>query len=304
MGELNFSHEADLETNCLAALTTLHESLGFKLWMITRTDGLDCIVLHSYDQYYNVVSGKVFRWLDSLCSRMVRGEAPNIAPVTEETPAYSSAAMAKIVPIKAYIGVPLTYSDGSLFGTLCAIDPEPQSPEIINELPTIQYAGANISKQMNFELESCAIGREAQRLKESLSIDIETGIENDLAWEMAVQYEEHQAAMLGSPLAVAVVEMPYRSTPNQLRLAAQVIRESLLPAHPVARIGKNHFGIIFVDCSQIRLVALSSRLRTTLADREIRANIGIARRDPSKGLFSAVRDAIESCKGTTSGIAA
>ena len=59
-----------------AVLNHLHEILGFDLWMVTRTEGEDWIVLQAADQGYGVSKGDVFRWTDSFCSRMVEGLGP------------------------------------------------------------------------------------------------------------------------------------------------------------------------------------------------------------------------------------
>ena len=63
-----------------AVLESLHERLGFQLWMFTRVEGEDWIVLEAADYGYGVSSGNVFQWSDSFCSRMVRGEGPRVTP--------------------------------------------------------------------------------------------------------------------------------------------------------------------------------------------------------------------------------
>lgn len=69
-----------------AVLKFLYQKFGFNLWMITRTEGDDWIVLQSEDNGYNVQPGQVFRWADSFCSQMVQGKAPRIAPRSEDIP--------------------------------------------------------------------------------------------------------------------------------------------------------------------------------------------------------------------------
>ncbi|MDP9350652.1 MAG: PAS domain S-box protein, partial [Chloroflexota bacterium] len=51
-------------------------------------------------------------------------------PDTRSDPAYSGHAAAKAFPnIGSYVGVPVVLSDGTLYGTLCAVDPEPREFE-------------------------------------------------------------------------------------------------------------------------------------------------------------------------------
>lgn len=63
-----------------AVLAYLHQRLGFKLWMLTRTEGDDWIVLHTEDHGYGVQAGQVFRWSESFCSRMVQGQGKAWTP--------------------------------------------------------------------------------------------------------------------------------------------------------------------------------------------------------------------------------
>ena len=116
----------DFESAGRAVLAFLHRRLGFGLWMITRTEGEDWIVLQVEDHGYGISPGTVFRWADSFCSEMVQNNGPKVAPNSDIVPAYAAAPIGQQVPIKAYIGVPLSNADGSLFGTLCAIDPSRQ----------------------------------------------------------------------------------------------------------------------------------------------------------------------------------
>lgn len=54
MNALSFS---DFETAGRAVLAFLHRRLGFDLWMVTRTEGDDWIVLQSEDHGYGVAPG-------------------------------------------------------------------------------------------------------------------------------------------------------------------------------------------------------------------------------------------------------
>ncbi len=96
------------------------------LWMVTRVEGDRWVVLLANDDCYGIKSMDCFNWSDSFCSRMVRGDGPMIAPNANEVPAYRDAPIAARLQIGSYIGIPLTRKDNSLFGTLCAIDPDPR----------------------------------------------------------------------------------------------------------------------------------------------------------------------------------
>jgi len=112
---------SNFEEAVQAVLESLHERLGFQLWMFTRVEGEDWIVLEAVDYGYSVKSGNVFHWSDSFCSRMVRGEGPRVAPNSQQIQAYVEAPIGQQVDISAYIGIPLCHADGTLFGTLVVI---------------------------------------------------------------------------------------------------------------------------------------------------------------------------------------
>lgn len=55
----------NFEAASRTVLALLHQRLGFGLWMTTRTEENDWIVLQVEDHGYNVEEGTVFRWADS-----------------------------------------------------------------------------------------------------------------------------------------------------------------------------------------------------------------------------------------------
>lgn len=121
-----------------SVLRYLHDQVGFSIWMVTRVQSDDWIVLHAVDTYYGIQPGSIYRWSDTFCSRMVEGQGPSVAPSSSAVPAYAMAPIRKEFPIGAYVGVPITRDDGSLFGTLCAIDPTPQPRSVADQLPTVE----------------------------------------------------------------------------------------------------------------------------------------------------------------------
>ena len=145
-------------------LNFLHDRLGFDLWMVTRTEGEDWIVLQVNDHGYGVKEGSVFYWADSYCSQMVLGYGPQIAPNSQLIPTYNQAPINNQVAIGAYIGIPLTYDDGSLFGTLCAIHPTSQPEDITSELPLLKLLAKLLSSFLNAELKMAEQNRHFEKI--------------------------------------------------------------------------------------------------------------------------------------------
>jgi GAF domain-containing protein len=72
-----------------------------------------------------LVEGAVIPVDQTYCARMLSGEIPNIVADTSAEPALRK--MTIIRNIGAYIGVPVTLSDGRLHGSLCCASNEPRS---------------------------------------------------------------------------------------------------------------------------------------------------------------------------------
>jgi len=211
---MNSAEFKNFEEAGQAVLKFLYQKFGFNLWMITRTEGDDWIVLQSEDNGYNVQPGQVFRWADSFCSHMVQGKAPRIAPRSEDIPLYVNAPIAKQVEIKAYIGQPLTKEDGSLFGTLCAIDPKPQSDAITKEAGLIDLLGQMLSYILQGELREVEQIRQRERFKEEALNDSLTGLFNRRAWDNLIGLEEERCKRYGHPTAILMIDLNNLKTVN------------------------------------------------------------------------------------------
>lgn len=191
----------DFEAASQAVLAYLHQQLGFSLWMVTRTQGDDWIVLQANDQGYDIKTGDVLSWKSSFCARMVQGYGPKIAPVAQHIPAYAAAPIGQQVPIGAYIGVPLVHRDGSLFGTLCAIDPVPQPHAIEAALPTLELLADLLSAILNADLRAAEQARRAERLQVEAHEDALSGLYNRRGWDYLMAAEEARSSAMAMRLA-------------------------------------------------------------------------------------------------------
>lgn len=297
----DLSRLRDFESAGKAVLAFLRQRLGFGLWMLTRTQGDDWIVLQAEDHGYGVGPGSVFRWADSFCSRMVQGQGPRIAPDTDFVPLYASAPIAQQVPIRAYIGVPLTHPDGSLFGTLCAVDPAVQPEAIRHEQALIELLAALLSALLHHELRLAQEMRRSERLQLEAMTDALTGLLNRRAWDQLLAREEERCRRYGHAAAVFVVDLDHLKPVNDQQghaagdalivAAAQVLQAVTREFDVVARLGGDEFGVIAVECDAWNARQLSDRLAAALQARSVRASVGTAQRHPQQGLAAAWAEA-------------
>ena len=286
-----------------AVLHFLRQKFGFDLWMITRVEGNDWIVLQAEDHGYDVKPGRVFNWADSFCSHMVQGHAPRIAPRSEDVPLYASAPIAQQVNIKAYIGQPLVKEDGSLFGTLCAIDPEPKSEKIIEDGGLVELFCNLLSHILQREIRENEQIRLHERLQNEAVIDAMTGVYNRRGWNQFICTEEERCKTYGHPAAVFMIDLNGLKAINDqqghaegdrfIEQAAFILRNSLRQEDLLARLGGDEFGILILGHDHDHLEQLKQRLLEHLADAKISAAIGYAMRHPSQGLEDACKHADE-----------
>lgn len=284
-------------------LKFLRKRFGFNLWMITRTEGDDWIVLQSEDNGYNVKPGQVFRWADSFCSQMVQGKAPRIAPYSPDIPLYREAPINKLVDIQAYIGQPLVKEDGSLFGTLCAIDPRPQPPDLIKEAELIDVLGEMLSRILQSELREIEQIRKTEHFEAEALSDSLTGLFNRRAWDKLVDLEEDRCRRYGYPTAVLMIDLNNLKTTNDtlghsagdelIQKAASTLKEQMRSNDIVARLGGDEFAVLSIETNLENAEKLVSRIRQAFAEVNLSAAIGLALRNPAYGLYAAIMEADE-----------
>lgn len=286
-----------------AVLKFLHQRFGFNLWMITRTEGDDWIVLQSEDNGYDVKPGQVFHWADSFCSQMVQGKAPRIAPYSPDIPLYREAQINKLVDIQAYIGQPLVKEDGSLFGTLCAIDPHPQPQDLIKEAELIDLLGEMLSRILQSELREIEQVRKTEHFEaESLS-DSLTGLFNRRAWDKLVDLEEDRCKRYGHPTTVLMIDLNNLKTTNDklghaagdelIQKAARALKEQVRSNDIVARLGGDEFAVLSIETNLENAEKLVSRIEQAFSEANLSAAIGLALRNPAYGLHAAIMEADE-----------
>lgn len=284
-----------------AVLSYLHKRFGFSLWMITRVESDNWIVLQSETTGYDIQPGQVFRWADSFCAHMVTGDAPKIVPRSEDIPLYAAAPIAKQVSIRAYIGQPLLNEDGSLFGTLCAIDPYPKPDSIIHDADLIEVFGGLLSRILQVELRENEQIRQYERLQVEALSDVLTGLYNRRAWDRLVNAEEERCKRHGHPAAVFIIDLNGLKEVNDnlghvagdrfIRQAAEILKNNARSNDIVARLGGDEFGILSIENNQAGAELLLQRMLKALEEGGVSAAVGYVMRHPSKGLLTAVTEA-------------
>jgi diguanylate cyclase (GGDEF)-like protein len=287
---------ADFAAASRAALELLQDQLGMGLWMVTRTAGDDWIILGASNREarYAVSDGDVFRWSDSFCSRMVRGEGPNIAPCAAEVASYRDAPIARQLPIGSYVGIPLRTAAGELFGTVCAIDPEERTTALEAAAPLLDVIGRLLATVLDRDLRLGAEARRAERAEAAAMRDELTGLWNRRAWEQLRASEESRCRRYGHSACVLSIDLDGLKAVNDteghgagdqlLRRAACALRNGVREQDVVARVGGDEFAVLLVECLEEQGRIVQGHHREGLDCERVSASIGFARREPVRGL--------------------
>lgn len=294
----------DFKTAAHRVLLLLQDRLKLRLWMVTRTVDGHQVVLEFEDTShsgYSVKPGLVMPWNGSLCAEMVAGHGPSMAPRAADVPAYASAANRRHTPIEAYVGVPLRHPDGTLFGTLCGFDPEPQ-PDILRESEQLVVLQAGLlATLLALELDREHQRRRAERAEALATLDALTELANRRGWDHIVAAEEARARRYGHPGSVLIIDLNQLKAVNDsrghaagdqlLRDCAQVLSGTARGSDFVARLGGDEFGILAVETDRPGGEAQVARIRQAMDAAGIDAAIGLGVRHAPGSLDTARRDA-------------
>ena len=271
---------------------------GLSTWLLVRLlDDGGSVVLAVRDDTYGVVVDQRLSEPDLPVRALIDGRGPRVARVAAEVEAYASASPGGGRPVGAVAGVPVLAPDGSVFGCLCGVDPEPGRPELAAELPTIELLGRMLAVLLVQELERQELQRRFELAELDALTDPLTGVGNRRAWDRLLDAEEARCRRYGSVASLVAIDLDELKRVNDsqghaagdrlLRRTAQVIDACRRAADVVARLGGDEFGVLAVECDESAAKVLADRLRGALEAAGIRASVGHATRQPSGTLASA-----------------
>ena len=111
---------SDTDLRVAELLRTAKKSLGLSLTFLSRLDG--------QVQYLEVVESSIPLFRDgqtqpqatSFCQAILDGKLPSVIPNVAKLPEAKRLPAARFPRIRSYVSVPVTLSDGTLYGTFCA----------------------------------------------------------------------------------------------------------------------------------------------------------------------------------------
>lgn len=243
----------------------------------------------------------VFRWSESFCVHMVAGEGPRVAPRSNEIPSYASAPIASQLQISAYIGFPLQRADGTLFGTLCAIDPNPQPDSLLAEEQQLSLIAGLLGLILRLEISAADRMRTIEKHQLGGFTDNVTQAYNQRSWEIFLASEESRCSRFGHPAFVALFRLDTLAATRRnigdaagdalLWRAAHILRTTSGHSDFVARLDDDTLCVLGVEYGSERASAQMSKLRQALSSSRVTTSDGFATRAPRETLFMAYEKA-------------
>ncbi len=293
---LGLSSRESFADAAASTLRLLHQTLGYDLWMVTRIQDDELVVVECLDYSYRLRPGHVLPWSASLDWRMVNGQGPRVAPRVTDVPAYATAGLTQVMPVGSYVGVPLVV-DGGVWGTLSAMDPMPQPDTVTGSLPLVETVGGLLAHIVSLELRSVQVSRRAERAEVEAHVDPLTQLGNRLAWTKTLVEEEARCRRYGHPACVISIDLDGLKRANDafghdagdrlLRTAAVVLRRVSRMCDQVARVGGDEFALLAVEATEIEGRALLDRIAMAFANAGVEASLGMAVREGGASLEDA-----------------
>lgn len=134
-----------------AILKVITEMTGMRfaaVARVTQTTWTACAVLDNLN--FGLQPGGELDLVSTLCFESMNSHLPIVIDNASEDPLYQNHHTPKMYRFKSYITIPVWRTDGSFFGTLCALDPEPARLRD----STIQSTMESFSRLLSLQIEA------------------------------------------------------------------------------------------------------------------------------------------------------
>jgi diguanylate cyclase (GGDEF)-like protein len=215
------------------------------------------VYLHLRDSVYGAQQGGFHAWSDSFCQYMVTGATPQIAPHAMAVPEYANARVARHIKIGAYIGAPIQGSDGRLFGTLCGLDPQPQSTELHEHATLLKLLATLLGQILVGERLQEEAGQHTASLRWRAFHDELTGLPNRALFNDRLAHALALHRRDARPLSMLALDVDdfkavndtfgYPGGDELLVKLAERIRGTLRGGDTLARLGGDEFAVLLED---------------------------------------------------------
>jgi diguanylate cyclase len=276
---LSFNDAAD------AVLRMMRALLQLDLWLVTRVHDQEWIVLNAVGDG-PIRAGDVLPFKATICSEMLEGHGPNIAPDLGKIPAYCAAPILRMHRVGSYAGAPLIVN-GAVYGVLCGMGTDPAAETLSEQVPHLVTAARMLSTILGYQLHAESLVRRAERAETDALIDDLTGLYNRRGWDQLVQHEQARARRYGHRHSVFVMDIDGLKSINDAHghaagdqhivRAANAIRSVIREHDVAARFGGDEFALLATEIAADEATAVGERLAQAFREADVSISIGVAR---------------------------
>jgi diguanylate cyclase (GGDEF)-like protein len=288
---------------CHMVVDYLAEAMPMGAWAVTRVAGDRQTILVSDDHGFGLEPGVEGRWSLSVCRTMVSGETPRVVPDTGAEPALCdviAAAAEGGMAVAAYVGTPILYPDGGLFGTVIGVNEQPLDAGFVAHETLLDLLSSLLSSVLEADSAAVRSARELERAVSDAETDTLTGLLNRRGWERWLAREEDRFRRFGDPASVVMMDLDGLKRVNDteghdagdayLRRTADTLRANTRRGDPLARLGGDEFAMVAtVDPDDVG--PLVTRLQEALDAAGTPCSMGVAPVGVASGFREAVAEA-------------
>ncbi len=293
---------SDFSSASIAAVAYLRNLTSYELCAVTRLESDRSVFLSVNESEYKIKPGDTLSWENMMCSKVLSGEFPKyLSDASNCLSDEDLLAVGLNMQVGAHIGVPLVLPDRTVFGTICAMNPDPMPELSPFQISAIELIARMLSTILSLEFQSLDQRRSYERAKMESESDELTGLLNRRGWDRALYEEEALCAQYGFAASVMVIDLDnlkavndthgHKAGDDLIRNAADIIEQTCRSDDVVARTGGDEFAVLTKGISQEGLRAFARRIRIALMVSGVSASVGTSTRTPSKSLTDAWTEA-------------
>ena len=154
-------------------LRTVRKHLGMDVAFVSRFRDTDRVFEQvDTDGDAPIRQGQAIPLEDGYCSKIVRGELPELIADTSLVPAARALPETRAIPIGAHLSVPIQLSDGEVYGTLCCFSRAPNLTLGERDLSMLRALGEVLAARID---EDVMAARSKQRAADEIRRALEQG---------------------------------------------------------------------------------------------------------------------------------
>ncbi|QDV34866.1 sensor domain-containing diguanylate cyclase [Tautonia plasticadhaerens] len=238
----------------------------------------------------------------SFCRHVVRSNGPLVVPDARLDPLVRENLAIRDLGVIAYLGAPLTTSEGFTLGAFCAIDGRPRAwddldLEVVTEMAASTMAEVELRMEVSQRREAESRLADSLRRAEALNLALRartseladcnarlellarsdglTGLLNIRAMRQELEDRAAFCLSAGLPMSVLMIDVDHFKAFNDafghplgddvLTTVAGLIRQGIRQEDLAGRYGGEEFIVGLPGCSSTRAEALAERLRASIA---------------------------------------